>query len=31
LRNDDPKRFEIKTRRVIWNGRNFDVYPTSQR
>jgi hypothetical protein len=31
LRNNDPKRFEIKTRRVIWNGRNFDVYPTSQR
>jgi hypothetical protein len=31
LRNDDPKKFEIKTRRVIWNGRNFDVYPTSQR
>jgi hypothetical protein len=31
LRNDDPKKFEIKTRRVIWNGRTFDVYPTSQK
>ena len=29
LRNNDPKRFEIKTRRLVWNGRNFDVYPTS--
>ena len=26
-RNRDPKRFEIKTERVIWNGRTFDVYP----
>jgi hypothetical protein len=26
-RNADSKRFEIKTRRVTWNGRNFDVYP----
>src|SRR5262249_9268933 len=26
-RNLDPKRFEIKTERVMWNGRTFDVYP----
>jgi hypothetical protein len=26
-RNRDPKRFEIKTERVIWNGRTFNVYP----
>jgi uncharacterized protein DUF6152 len=26
-RNRDPKRFEIKTERVTWNGRTFDVYP----
>jgi hypothetical protein len=26
-RNRDPKRFEIKTERVTWKGRTFDVYP----
>ncbi len=26
-RNSDMKRFEIKTERVIWNGRTFNVYP----
>ncbi len=26
-RNRDSKRFEIKTERVIWNGRTFNVYP----
>lgn len=26
-RNRDPKRFEIKTERIIWNGRTFNVYP----
>jgi hypothetical protein len=26
-RNRDPKKFEIKTERVIWNGRTFNVYP----
>lgn len=26
-RNQDPKRFEVKTVRVTYNGRNFDVYP----
>ena len=26
-RNLDPKRFEIKTERVTWNGRLFNVYP----
>lgn len=26
-RNRDPKRFEIKTERVTWNGRTFKVYP----
>ncbi|HLG57990.1 MAG TPA: DUF6152 family protein [Vicinamibacterales bacterium] len=26
-RNRDPKRFEVKTERVTWNGRTFDVYP----
>jgi hypothetical protein len=26
-RNKDPKRLEIKTERVIWNGRTFNVYP----
>jgi hypothetical protein len=26
-RNLDPKKFEIKTERVIWNGRTFNVYP----
>jgi len=26
-RNMDPKRFEIKTERVTWNGKTFNVYP----
>lgn len=26
-RNRDPKRFEMKGERVMWNGRTFDVYP----
>ncbi len=26
-RNRDPKKFEIKTERVNWNGRVFNVYP----
>jgi hypothetical protein len=26
-RNRDPKRFEIKTERVMWNGKTFNVYP----
>ena len=26
-RNLDPKRYEVKTERVIWNGRTFNVYP----
>jgi Family of unknown function (DUF6152) len=26
-RNKDQKRLEIKTERVIWNGRTFNVYP----
>ncbi len=26
-RNKDPKHLEIKTERVTWNGRTFDVYP----
>jgi hypothetical protein len=26
-RNRDPKRFEMKTERVTWNGRTFNVYP----
>ena len=26
-RNRDPKRFEVKTERVIWNGRTFNVFP----
>jgi len=26
-RNDDPERFEIKVRRVVWNGQQFDPYP----
>jgi len=26
-RNRDPKRFEMKTERVIWNGKMFNVYP----
>ena len=26
-RNRDEKRYEIKTERVTWNGRTFNVYP----
>ncbi len=26
-RNRDPKRFEIKTERVTWQGKTFNVYP----
>jgi len=26
-RNDDPKKFEVKTRRVTHAGKNYDVYP----
>ena len=26
-RNKDPKKFEIKTERVIFNGKTFNVYP----
>ena len=26
-RNSDPKRFEMKTVRVTYNGKNYDVYP----
>jgi hypothetical protein len=26
-RNLDPKKFEIKTERVTWKGRTFNVYP----
>jgi len=26
-RNRDPKKFEMKTERVTWNGRVFNVYP----
>jgi hypothetical protein len=26
-RNRDPKRLEIKTERVTWNGHTFNVYP----
>ena len=26
-RNRDAKRLEMKTERVIWNGRTFNVYP----
>jgi hypothetical protein len=29
-RNRDLKRFEIKTERVTWNGRTFNVYPDRQ-
>jgi len=27
----DPKRFEIKTERIIWNGRTFNVFPSAPR
>ena len=26
-RSTDPKRFEVKTERVTYNGKNYDVYP----
>jgi hypothetical protein len=26
-RSSDPKRFEVKTERVTYNGKNYDVYP----
>jgi hypothetical protein len=26
-RSRDPKKFEVKTERVMWNGKTFDVYP----
>ena len=26
-RHVDPKRFEVKTERVTWNGKTFNVYP----
>lgn len=26
-RSLDPKKFEVKTERVTWNGKNYDVYP----
>src|SRR5438552_6281952 len=26
-RHRDPKRLEIKTSRLVWNGRTFNVYP----
>jgi hypothetical protein len=26
-RNRDPNRFEVKTERVVWNARTFNVYP----
>jgi hypothetical protein len=26
-RNRDANRFEVKTERVIWNGKTFNVYP----
>jgi hypothetical protein len=26
-RNRDLNRFEVKTERVVWNGRTFNVYP----
>jgi len=26
-RNRDPKRLEVKTERVTWNGQTFNVYP----
>ena len=27
MRNNDPSRFEVKTRRVTHDGKNYDVYP----
>ena len=29
-RNRDMNRFEVKTERVIWNGKTFNVYPDRQ-
>lgn len=29
-RNSDPKKLEIKTERVTWNGKTFNVYPDRQ-
>ena len=29
MRNDNPERFEMKTRRVVWQDQTFDVYPPS--
>lgn len=26
-RNSNMRRFEVKTERVVWNGRTFNVYP----
>jgi hypothetical protein len=26
-RNKDPNKFEVKTERVTWNNKTFDVYP----
>jgi Family of unknown function (DUF6152) len=26
-RNLDPKKYEVKTERVMWNGHTFNVYP----
>jgi Family of unknown function (DUF6152) len=26
-RNSDPKKFEVKTERVTWNNKTFNVYP----
>ncbi|HLI84204.1 MAG TPA: DUF6152 family protein [Bryobacteraceae bacterium] len=26
-RNLDPKKFEVKTERIMWNGHTFNVYP----
>ncbi len=26
-RNRDPNRYEVKTERVTWNGKTFNVYP----
>ena len=28
MRNDNPSRFEVKTRRVTHDGTNYDVYPS---
>ena len=26
-RNKDPQKFEVKTERVTWNGKTYNVYP----